>query len=387
MRRRRKHEEHQNHEAWAIPYGDLVTLLLAFFVVMYAISQVNAGKYRVLSDSMVAAFRGSPAAVDPVQVGEQEGGPPAELRITGSPSLPIHPEVRRLAGSLTDPDVKRVAAIQPVPLPALGAEPVPNPATSAMNRVADAVETAMQDLVASKTVVVRRHDLWVEVELRTDVLFPSGAAQLAPGAIGVIEKLAGALAAFPNPIRVEGYTDNRPINTVQYPSNWELSAARAATVVGVLARHGVDPTRLSVLGLGEFRPVTSNATPEGRNANRRVLLVIQNPGDPATDATATATPPAATATALDTTPVATATATAAATADPAASKPPGRAAAPPAAGTDQGVGPATPSRGPAAPENRPNAAVTRVPQAAAVSGRPALQASVAATGPLTAEQH
>jgi chemotaxis protein MotB len=345
MGRRRKHDEHQNHEAWAIPYGDLVTLLLAFFVVMYAISQVNAGKYRVLSDSLVAAFRGSPTVLDPVQVGEQQGGPQSELRIAGAPPLPRHPDARRInPGSLTDPDAEHVDATQPVPLPTLGAEPVPNEATAAINRVADAVETAVQDLVASKAVVVRRHDLWVEVELRTDILFPSGAAQLAPGATGVIEKLADALAAFPNAIRVEGYTDNRPISTLQYPSNWELSAARAATVVEVLARHGVDPTRLSVLGLGEFRPIASNATPEGRNANRRVLLVIQSPTDPAADATA-ATPAAPT---------------------------------PAPTGTPTGVTPLAAT----APVSS-----TPVPAAGVITGHPALPGSAALTAALPEEQH
>jgi chemotaxis protein MotB len=328
--------------------------------------------------------------LDPVQVGEQQGGPQSELRIAGAPPLPRHPDARRInPGSLTDPDAEHVDATQPVPLPTLGAEPVPNEATAAINRVADAVETAVQDLVASKAVVVRRHDLWVEVELRTDILFPSGAAQLAPGATGVIEKLADALAAFPNAIRVEGYTDNRPINTLQYPSNWELSAARAATVVEVLARHGVDPTRLSVLGLGEFRPIASNATPEGRNANRRVLLVIQSPTDPAADATAAT--PAAPTTAATGTPSGVATDPGQAPgADPQGGATPvgvtGLARVVTAPSAVRAPTP-VPASGLAPLAARAPVPSTPVPAAAVITGHPALPASAALTAALPEEQH
>jgi len=112
------------------------------------------------------------------------------------------------------------------------------------------------------------------VEIRTDILFPSGSATLSQSAVPVIERLGGVLKPFENPIRVEGHTDNRPIKTAAFPTNWELSAARAASVVRLFARDGIDPTRLSVIGKGEFQPAQSNATAEGRNANRRVVIVI-----------------------------------------------------------------------------------------------------------------
>jgi chemotaxis protein MotB len=248
MRRRRRAEDHLNHEAWAIPYGDLMTLLLAVFVVLYAVSRVNIDKYRMLSDSMVAAFRS-----------ERAGEPPAPgMAPPGSGPSPA-------------------AAAAPAP----GAD---DPARASLQRVADAVDGALADLGASQGVVVRRSDRAVEVDLSTDIIFPSGAAALAPNASGVLEKLAGVLRDFPNPIRVEGHTDDRPISTALYPSNWELSSARAARVVEVLARNGVDPTRLTVQGFGEFRPIASNATSEGRNANRRVLLVIESDADADGDA-------------------------------------------------------------------------------------------------------
>ena len=123
-------------------------------------------------------------------------------------------------------------------------------------------------------VTVRRSDFWIEVEMRTDILFPSGSARLADDAVNIIERLGGVLAPFPNPIRVEGHTDNKPIKTAVFYSNWELSAARAGSVVRVLSTHGVSPERLAVIGYGEQRPLQPNDTADGRNANRRVVVVI-----------------------------------------------------------------------------------------------------------------
>ena len=255
MARRHKHEEHANHEAWAIPYGDLITLLLAFFVVMYAMSSVNEGKYRVLSDSLVSAFNGAPKTLEPIQVGEKQVGPGATLAIDIARQPMINGQPQR--------------AIQPIALAQHGRQ-----AFDELAGVADEVEQSMSDLIDRELVTVRRHGKWVEVEIRTDILFPSGVATLSPPAEQVLQQLAATLKPFPNSIRVEGHTDDRPINTPAFPSNWELSAARAASVVHLFTRAGIDPARLAVIGLGENRPSQSNATAEGRNANRRVLLVI-----------------------------------------------------------------------------------------------------------------
>ncbi len=279
-RRLRRHEEHTNHEAWAIPYGDLITLLLAFFVVMYAISSVNAGKYRVLSDSLFAAFRGTPRTMEPIQVGEKETGSGSELEsevmqseLRGQQRSSLAP-VPMQGGNKqrgTSPAVDRPA---PRALAPGNAGTQAAGAAAGLARVADEVARAMSDLVKQNLVVMRRSEFWIEVEIKTDILFPSGSAHLAPYAVDVIKRLAGALAPFPNPIRVEGHTDNKPINTVAFYSNWELSAARAGSVVHVLQSQGVSPDRLAVIGYGEQRPVQSNDTEQGRNANRRVVLVI-----------------------------------------------------------------------------------------------------------------
>ncbi len=132
----------------------------------------------------------------------------------------------------------------------------------------------MAALIASGQVHVHREENAVVVDISTDILFGSGVAQLSPVAQGVLSRLAGALKPWPNPIRVEGHTDNRPIATAAFPSNWELSAARAASVVHLFMDPGVGPERLAVIGFGEYRPGMPNTTAGGRNANRRVEVVV-----------------------------------------------------------------------------------------------------------------
>jgi chemotaxis protein MotB len=290
MARRHKHEEHANHEAWAIPYGDLITLLLAFFVVMYAMSSVNEGKYRVLSDSLVAAFQGAPKTLQPVQVGLKQVGSGADIEVSIVQQAMIEGQPRQMLEPMPirTSDVSRVshAASPQQARDSESESEATQAAMRALEQVAADVEAAMADLIRDEVIIVRRQGLWVEVEIRTDILFASGEARLSGESTAVLRRLAETLQPFPNPVRVEGHTDNVPIKTREFRSNWELSAARAATVVHLLMEQGVEPSRLAVIGLGEYRPAQPNSTPAGRNANRRVLLVIlgvdQAPeGDPA----------------------------------------------------------------------------------------------------------
>ena len=145
---------------------------------------------------------------------------------------------------------------------------------ASLEAVAKDVEEAMADLIRDELIIVRRQGMWVEVEIRTDILFPSGVARLSPESTAVMRRLAATLKPFPNPIRVEGHTDNVPIKTREFRSNWELSSARAATVVRLFADAGVDPHRMAALGFGEYQPAAGNDTPEGRAANRRVVVVV-----------------------------------------------------------------------------------------------------------------
>lgn len=269
MARKHRHEEHANHEAWAIPYGDLVTLLLAFFVVMYSMSSVNEGKYRVLSDSLRAAFSGAPRSMEPIQIGDKTAKRLSESSNTAlTPgtlmSIPGRPGDELRKGPLSG---RAVGDDFPAGLSEEGIN-------AALREMADAVEQAMRPLINDALIRVQRRRSWIEVEINTDILFPSGSATIAPAAVPVLEQIADILEPFPNPIRVEGHTDTRPISTPEFPSNWELSAARAASVVHLYTRRGVDPTRMVVTGLGEYRPAADNLTASGRGRNRRVVLII-----------------------------------------------------------------------------------------------------------------
>jgi chemotaxis protein MotB len=265
MARRKKHEEHVNAEAWAIPYGDLVTLLFALFTVMYAMSSVNEGKFRVLSDSMIAAFNGAPKSLQPLNIGEKEAGKGGDQELVGiSPTalMKIKDQKFMPEGSPTPRDPTRSDSANAHDLP------------GALIRMQRQVQDAMQALIDAKLVTVRRENMWLEIEINADILFSSGAGDFTPAAEPVLDKLAEVLKPFPNPIRVEGHTDDRPIRTAAFPSNWELSAARAASVVHQFTKQGVDPLRLEIVGFGEFHPRQPNDTSEGRNANRRVVVLV-----------------------------------------------------------------------------------------------------------------
>jgi len=265
MARKKKHEEHVNAEAWAIPYGDLVTLLFALFTVMYAMSSVNEGKFRVLSDSLIAAFHGAPKSMQPVNIGDKQpgkGGDKALVGVQPTALMKIKEQKVSIDGQAAprDPNTE---------------EPhTSNDAPGALIRMERQVQDAMQALIDAKLVTVRRESMWLEIEINTDILFPSGAGDFAPQAAPVLDKLADVLKPFPNPIRVEGHTDNRPIKTAAFPSNWELSAARAASVVHEFTKTGIDPLRLEIVGFGEFHPRQANDSVEGRNANRRVAILV-----------------------------------------------------------------------------------------------------------------
>src|SRR5450631_3631051 len=280
MARKKKHEEHVNSEAWAIPYGDLVTLLFALFTVMYAMSSVNEGKFRVLSDSMVAAFNGPPKSMQPLNIGERESGKGGDKPLVGiSPTVFI-----KIKDGKETPDGK-VAPRDPTKTEGKSSADLPG----ALIRMQRQVQDAMQSLIDAKLVTVRRENMWLEIEINADILFPSGAGEFAPAAEPVLDKLAEVLKPFPNPIRVEGHTDDRPIRTTAFPSNWELSAARAASVVHQFMRQGVDPLRLEIVGFGEFHPRQPNETSEGRNANRRVVVLVLEVVSPGAAVTARTT--------------------------------------------------------------------------------------------------
>lgn len=271
MKKKRRHkvDDHSNHEAWVIPYADLLTLLLALFVVLYAMSSVNTTKYRALAQAISAAFNGSRSVIQPLTPNPPQSSIPVP---TNKPApIPRTPLAQILLPVLT----QHIAT----PNTSQGTPSDQNKTKLSdeqknLERIRSAVEHALQPLIDKNLVVVRRTPNWLEIEIRTDILFPSGVATLSPSATQVLTSIGNILAPFANPLRVEGYTDDMPINTAVYPSNWELSAARAASVARLFADHGVNPERMGIVGWGEYRPAAENTNEDGRNKNRRVLVVV-----------------------------------------------------------------------------------------------------------------
>lgn len=252
---RKRHDDHVNHERWLISYADFITLLFAFFVVMYSISSVNEGKYRVLSDTLETVFSENTRSLDPIQIGKINRGEGEKTPNPGSRDLPLNV----------------------IELPPIESNTPPQVSADIIRTISDITEqlnNTLLDMIEDEDVIITQGEDWVELEIKSNVLFGSGESRLENSAVPVIGKVANILNTSANPIQVEGFTDNKPISTPKFPSNWELSAARAASVVHLLDRYGVDPNRMSAIGYGEFKPVADNLTEEGRQKNRRVVLVI-----------------------------------------------------------------------------------------------------------------
>ncbi len=235
--------ESDNTDRWMVSYADFVTLLFAFFVVMYAISSVNEGKYRVLADTMTDAFKVAPKSPDPIQIGKES----------------------KAVSSTSQNEIIKTIKVLPKPERTYERE---------MKQIAETVSQSVQPLIDKKLIKVTQHKLWVEIEMNSKILFSSADSELEDEALPALKSLAQVLKALPNAIDVEGHTDNIPINNELFPSNWELSASRAASVVHLFTKYGVNPSRLSSIGYAEYRPIASNSTADGRLRNRRVKVVI-----------------------------------------------------------------------------------------------------------------
>lgn len=245
--RRKPPEEHENVERWLVSYADFITLLFAFFVVMYAISSINEGKYRVMSDSLIQAFREAPTSDKAIQMGTRH---PAILEGSG---MPIGHAVQHPQGG-----------------------PERQQAAERMKKVAKNVLEAMRPLSQDGKVRVTQSPRGITVEINASLLFNSGDAVLQPQSREALAAVAQVLSEVDNPIQVEGHSDNIPINIPAYPSNWELSSARAGSVVRLFAELGVPTTRMVAIGYADNQPVDTNATAEGRARNRRVNILILN---------------------------------------------------------------------------------------------------------------
>ena len=244
MARKRFDNEHENLERWLVSYADFITLLFAFFVVMYALSSINEGKYRIVSKAVLEAFRnGSPMTLVP--------NPP-----TGGANTMIN-----------------VPNNKPIATAVSGNTPITH---GQQAKLVNNLNKTFQSLVKSGQVTIKQTPKGIVIEIRDSALFPVGQAALNPQVIATLQQTASVLSAVPNPVSVEGFTDNVPISNSVFPSNWELSAARAGSVVRLFQEGGVSPERLVAVGRAENMPVASNDTVEGRAKNRRVSITIFN---------------------------------------------------------------------------------------------------------------
>lgn len=229
-----KHEEHENHERWLVSYADFITLLFAFFVVMYSVSSVNEGKYRTVSDSIRAA---------------------------------LHP--------IATPPASALAFTLGHQRPTLMSQNLPGQKEVAIRKMRELVKNMKQNSEFDFMQLQEKLNGDIVITIPDQVLFNSGEAAVRPEALPFLQGLSQAMIELNRHVRVEGHTDNVPIRTALFPSNWELSATRAVIVVRVLSElYSVPAEHLAALGYADSRPLVENLTLEQRAKNRRVEVVI-----------------------------------------------------------------------------------------------------------------
>lgn len=253
--RRNRPDIYVNQERWLVSYADFITLLFAFFVVMYSISQVNESKYRVLTQTFGDAFN---------QTSEKSN---KEIAVQTAPVLnPIEFDNTNTS-VVTGDDLIQINTES-------ADEQVSSLPIDELAQISDLVTEKFGSLIDDELVQVASNELWLQIELKDSILFASAQAEPSDQAIEILSEVADILKDYDNPIQVEGFTDNIPISHPRYPTNWELSTARASSIVKLLMNKGVAPERLAAVGYGEFQPIADNTTVEGRAKNRRVAIMV-----------------------------------------------------------------------------------------------------------------
>lgn len=278
-----EHDEgHENSERWLLSYADMITLLMALFIVLFAISQVDQAKLIALSNGLNQYF-GEPASKT-TSNGILDGSPQAAVdghAASPNPSLTGDPIVPSPGGSAAQDAAQAAAQAAQAAVRAQAAQQQQD-----LTAVRQRISAALAAKGLSGAVQFEERDHGLVVNVVTDrVLFDLGEASLRPEGRGVLDAVAPALLGLPNALTVEGHTDNVPI-TGQFASNWELSTERATTVLRYLLTRGVPGSRVSAAGYADQRPLSTNATAAGRARNRRVAIVVHalDTSDPAAQA-------------------------------------------------------------------------------------------------------
>ena len=259
-----EHEEHVNHEAWVIPYADMLTLLMALFLVLFAIGRVDTEKFKKLAESLHQSIDGGdpskPAEVVELQpIASTEGG----VFTSGGVFAQLRQMTERVAGAEAleaqrERDNEVVAEIDE------------------LRALQEQLGIVALEGGFSDRLTFRLEARGLVVAISTDkVLFQAGRAELAPEGMTLLDVVATQIRSSDFDLAVEGHSDARPISTARYPSNWELSTARATTVLRYLVdRHGFDPARLSASGFADTRPIVDGDSPDAQSRNRRVEIVV-----------------------------------------------------------------------------------------------------------------
>jgi chemotaxis protein MotB len=257
MSRRKRRHNHANHDRWLISYADFITLLFAFFVVLYASSQVDKRKVGMLALAIQVAFQ---------QMGVFQAST-TQVPIDSSKPMPF-----RTAQAIEN--TERTASLGQIasrPDGSLGTG-IEN---GDLDKLQAELETVLAPEISRKEIALRREPDGLVISLREVGFFRSGSAQIKSTSVGALDRIANMLIKRGYRLRIEGHTDNEPIHNAQFPSNWELSTSRATEIVRLLiVRDGFSPDRLSAAGFAEYHPVATNFTKEGRGMNRRVDIIV-----------------------------------------------------------------------------------------------------------------
>jgi chemotaxis protein MotB len=250
---RKRREEHVNHERWLVSYADFITLLFAFFVVMFASSQADKGKAQQVSDSVKRALEGEKlsATIAAVLGGtvDNHGQGNAQMRGPGGAQ---HSQADKRDEKKEDKLTELVPSLK-------------------------VLSEELKTEIAEGKIQLVMEPRGLVVSFKQAALFPSGEDTIAPDALPSLDKVAAAIIKIPNPVRLEGHTDSRKINTKRFRSNWDLSTARAIALLDIMTtRFHVPEGHISVAGYADTAPIASNDTEEGRARNRRVDIVILN---------------------------------------------------------------------------------------------------------------
>lgn len=244
-KRKKAHEKEPNLERWLVSYADFITLLFAVFVMLYAMSIVDQKKMEEVQASIQSSFSG-PQTLTPA------------LKVIGNKDFGLIPEV----------------VDQPVP-PSPQDEAAAAAEAQEFSQIKKEVEGNLQEYGAKNEVQLTINERGLVISLKEAGFFPSGTAKVQTEALPLLDKIATSISRYANTIRIEGHTDNVPVNSPAFPSNWELSTARANSLVHYLIeKHGFKGAKLSVTGYAEYRPIADNATEAGRKLNRRVDIVM-----------------------------------------------------------------------------------------------------------------